>query len=427
MARLLFFKGEKTDKKIDDLTEVIEAVSSELPRLQEFGIEDILDYFDGLSRFWLAGADLLAQIPYLRALADFVSKKNFSEILTVALRGNYQVLDSFEVLPLGSSSVYYRCQPRGLVVHWLSGNAPLLGLYSLFLAMATKNVSIVKPSSRAHKDFVDILATLREVNTDRVRGADFLKGVAAALIDREDKNLQNELSRRASVRIAWGGKEAIEAISGLAKSIHCEDVLLGPKYSLGIVDKESLSDHKKIAGRIALDIATFDQYACSSPHTIFVEKGGAITPEEFAQELANSLDFVGKKFIKKIAPDPAKNMDILAIRAKYSMLGKVFASADTEWTVVVSKESGLGPACASRVIFVRPVDSLQDIKPFIDRGKQTMGTALSSPYAKELLNDLTASGVDRCPPFGRMTFFESPWDGMFIVDRLVRWVSYYEK
>ncbi len=390
-------------------------------------INDLLDYFQELSRFWLTDKNILLRQPNIKALAQFINRKSFSDLLETALRGNLKVLDSFENLPIGSLRFNYHCQPRGLVVHWLAGNAPLLGFYSLFQAMVTKNASIVKPSSRAYKDFIDILVTMNKVNTTKIHGRDLLKSVAVVLVDRSDTVFQTELSKNADVRIAWGGREAIEAISSLPKKMHAEDIMLGPKYSLGIIDKRSLINHKEIATKLALDIATFDQYACSSPHTIFIEKGGKITPKEFAIELAGSLEYVGKKLIKKGVVDTRKNLDILTLRAKYSMIGNIWSSPDTEWTVVFSEEKGLSPACASRVIFIRPVKSIREITAFMDRGKQTLGTALNSSNESDLLKEITLHGIDRCVPYGRMTFFESPWDGMFIADRLIRWVSYYKE
>lgn len=427
-AKLLFKNGIRENKLIadTDANKFITEIMRGKLFLQKLKINDLLDFFQKLSDFWLTDKEVLSRQPQVKALAQFISRKNFTEILNVSLRGNLKVLDSFEALAFGPLNVRYHCQSRGLAVHWLAGNAPLLGFYSIFQTMVTKNVSIIKPSSRAFKDFVDILATIKNVNTRRIRGKDLMKSVAVILADRGNITWQTELSKNADIRIAWGGKEAIEAIDSLPKKIYSEDIILGPKYSFGIIDKKSLVDYKKIAAKLALDIATFDQYACSSPHTIFVEKGGNITPKEFAEELAGSLEYVGKKLIKKGAVDPGKNLDILTLRAKYSMIGNIWSSSDTEWTVILSEEKGLSPACASRVIFIKPVKSLREITAFVDRGKQTLGTALKNPNRLDLLKEITLNGVDRCAPYGRMTFFELPWDGMFIIDRLVRWVSYYE-
>jgi hypothetical protein len=41
----------------------------------------------------------------------------------------------------------------------------------------------------------------------------------------------------------------------------------------------------------------------------------------------------------------------------------------------------------------------------------------------EVAEALTARGVERCPEVGRMALYDAPWDGMFPMDRMVRWVS----
>ena len=40
-----------------------------------------------------------------------------------------------------------------------------------------------------------------------------------------------------------------------------------------------------------------------------------------------------------------------------------------------------------------------------------------------LADALTARGVERCPAIGAMRIYDVPWDGLFAMDRLVRWVS----
>ena len=46
---------------------------------------------------------------------------------------------------------------------------------------------------------------------------------------------------------------------------------------------------KKLIRKAATDISVFDQTACASPHTIFVEEGGKVNPKEFAERLAAEM------------------------------------------------------------------------------------------------------------------------------------------
>src|SRR3954468_24441019 len=45
----------------------------------------------------------------------------------------------------------------------------------------------------------------------------------------------------------------------------------------------------KIVAKAADDITAWDQLGCLSPHNIYVETGGAIAPEKFAELLAEEL------------------------------------------------------------------------------------------------------------------------------------------
>ena len=64
---------------------------------------------------------------------------------------------------------------------------------------------------------------------------------------------------------------------------------------------------------------------------------------------------------------------------------------------------------------------LEDVLPFISDDVQTIGLAATGRKATEFATRASERGAIRFPVPGRMLNFESPWDGMFIMDRLVRW------
>ena len=99
-----------------------------------------------------------------------------------------------------------------------------------------------------------------------------MKCFEVVYIDRDDHENQKLLSNSASIRVAWGGQDAIRSITSLPKDPFTEDIIYGPKYSYVIIDEKSLSENiTSISQKIALDVSTFDQYACSSPHTVFIK------------------------------------------------------------------------------------------------------------------------------------------------------------
>jgi hypothetical protein len=54
---------------------------------------------------------------------------------------------------------------------------------------------------------------------------------------------------------------------------------------------------------------------------------------------------------------------------------------------------------------------------------QTIGLALDGPRRLPFAHAAAQRGADRFPEIGRMTHFETPWDGLFVLDRMVRWIT----
>ncbi|OGD63349.1 hypothetical protein A2160_02590 [Candidatus Beckwithbacteria bacterium RBG_13_42_9] len=421
MKRLLIFQDKKPKTTNSNLDLIIDDLESRLEYMYRLSIEEIIDFFDQLVNYW-QNDKFWKRHPYLRNLIDFFSRENLVNTLTIALHGNYKALDEF--VDLGDYKSLLKAHPRGLTVHWLAGNVPALGLFSIFSALVTKNVCLVKAPSRGYEQLVDLLNTLNKIKTNKINGAEFTQSIAMVLIDRDDKKRQQKISLAADVRVAWGGKEAIETIMDLKKQLFCEDIILGPKYSYAVIDKQSLNTMgQKLAQRLAIDISVFDQYACSSPHTVFIEEKKPGQALKFAKELAKQLEFIRRTLLPKGKIDPAKAAEIISLRSEYELRGKVFSSSGTEWTVIYSPTEGLAKGCFSRVVFVKPIDKLRKLGDYNDRQKQTLGLGFTKENKRKYINSITRKGIDRCPNLGYLTFYESPWDGMFIFDRLVRWVS----
>ena len=99
------------------------------------------------------------------------------------------------------------------------------------------------------------------------------------------------------VRIAWGGREAVETVMSLPRRYGTDDIIFGPKYSFAAVGKNSFDSDKldDLTYRLALDASIFEQQGCNSPHTVFIEEGSEITPLIFAQNLADAMEKVLKR------------------------------------------------------------------------------------------------------------------------------------
>ena len=57
---------------------------------------------------------------------------------------------------------------------------------------------------------------------------------------------------------------------------------------------------------------------------------------------------------------------------------------------------------------------------------QTIGLAMEDfELRKKIADKISILGGDRYPKIGNMSHFSTVWDGMFGIDRMVRWISTY--
>ncbi len=193
--------------------------------------------------------------------------------------------------------------------------------------------------------------------------------------------------------------------------------------SMSVVAREAIKDGgkaKKLARKIAVDVSLFDQTGCASAHNIFVEKGAEISPADFASYLAGGMEKVAKQ-IPKGRMLPEEYAAIHSARGIYDFKGTVYGDKESVWTVLYDDEPGLNNPVYSRVVFVHAIDWLEDVLPFITDNIQTIWLAASMGRASRFATAAARRGALRFPACGKMLNFESPWDGMFLMERLVKW------
>ena len=423
MTKILLSKGKLLDKETESIQNSIDNVNNQRQWIHSQNINDLLEFFDKLGRYWAEKYSKEIGVNS-KHLISFLSKENLGKKLDIALRGNRNIIEKF--IDLSDPELIFHAQPRGVVVHWIAGNVDILGIFSVVQALITKNVSIIKAPAK-YQLLLKLIQSIQEIKTKKIFGSELIKCIEIIYVDRNDHMNQQLLSKNADVRIAWGGEEAVNSITTLPKSPFTEDIIYGPKYSYAIVDEESIiQNSEKIAQRVAMDVSMFDQYACSSPHTIFVESDNEEIINNFAKKIAKSLEDVNRILIPKKEITPEKSLEIIDIRTEYGIRGNVISSKGTEWTVICSNEKEFAKPTFSRVIQVRKFNKEFLLEKNSSRKIQTIAVVMEQEKRYELIDKLTLLAGDRCPNVGNMSLFDSPWDGMFGMDRMIRWVTTYK-
>ena len=424
--------GYEAAPVLNSLQPLVHRLRAAQEQLRRVPIDDLLGLCDAAARAWTQPANPMADFIRNHRLGFvplWLRQANLQSVANRSLRGRIEALDRF--VPLGDNDMLMvRAQPRGLVVHWVAGNVPVLGLLSLVQSMLCKNANIIKVARNRPGLLPHLVAALAEAeytnaHGETISGRMLAESIAVIYVERDDEDAAVQLSLTADVRVAWGGREAVESIINLPRRYGTEDVVFGPRLSLAIVAAERLHDEtttRRTAAAIAGDACAFDQQGCNSPHTVFVERGGAIAPAEFARSLGEAMAAESRR-APLLEVDPASAMNVLGVRTEYAMRGDAHHSREIQWAVVFSDDdTGLAEPCYLRTLFVRAVDDVFDAVAFCSPETQTAGLAVDE-RRQALAEALTARGVDRCPNVGAMRIYDVPWDGMFAMERLVRWVS----
>lgn len=429
MLDVQYFKGNIIG---DTSVQQLNCIVSQLKEAQKWMLEQPIEALIGLigetAKKWLTDPRFsFLKDKGLLFLSNWCDSKHLSQIAKVGLRGNISYADTFCQFP-DSTKHLLKANPRGLACHWLAGNVQILGVFALVQCIVTKNVNLLKVAAKDNGVFSSLISSFEGMtytteNGYTISGDDLLKTIAVVYFSRNAQQLGEVMSKSANIRIAWGGREAVETVAGYPSMIDSETIIFGPKLSFAVIAKEELvseQEAKKLARRVAVDVCVFDQAGCASPHNLYIEKGGNISPEHFCSILAKIFPKTEIQ-IPKPAISPEQISAIHSSRGVYDFKGKVWGSDTMSWTVLYSEDNELCKPVYSRVLMVHAVDHINDSLEHIEEYIQSIGIAAPELKAIEYANKATQKGVARLPQIGRMLNFEMPWDGVFLIDRLVRW------
>lgn len=413
------------------MKEVVASLKAQQEWLNNQPVDAIIGLIGEVAKKWATDPKLQRiKDRGLLFLSSWCDEKHLRSVASVGLRGNVGYMDRFLPFP-DSDKHYLKANSRGVVCHWLAGNVQILGMFALVQSIISKNVNLLKVSSRDDGVFTDILSEFKGISYTTeaghsITGDDLLKTISVVYFNRYADKLGEEMSKQADVRIAWGGRESVETVSGYPARYDAETVIFGPKLSYSVIAKEELSsvqEAKKLVRKVSVDVSVFDQTGCASPHNLYIEEGGVVSPEKFCEILGDSMTKTELQIPKPLM-SPEQVSQIHSIRGVYDFKGAVQGSDTMSWTILLDDLDEIDKPVYSRVLFVHKVRSIFDSLKYIDENTQTIGIAAPTEKAIEFATEATKRGVMRLPLIGRMLNFEMPWDGVFLFDRLVKWNTY---
>ena len=422
MINVDWINGQIKNKEKMVLSEILSILNYNRSQLINISIVKLLDTLESFAVSILSRSNNLLKkypdsgVPFLgRWCGSGNVKAIFNDIF-----GDITVLDCYKPRQ-NVKNREIRAFPKGNVIHWMAGNVPTLGLLSLVSGLLTKNSNIVRINSMADFMLADLMLHLSQI--DEI-GYIMANSVAIVRYDYNDKKTAEELSLSADNRIIWGGDQSTTSIKKLPVKPTCTDLVFPDRTSFAIVGKDKLSEDRmsKIARLIAHDVSVFEQKACASPHTIFLDTDSREVIARFCMILKDAMKET-LKIIPKRMPSQNEVQAIVKMRTQYDMFHDAWYSEGSEFSILSDDMIKLGPAIGNRLVYVRKLPSDQELIEILPENIQSVGIEANTESFERLTDVLGAAGVHRFTPIGAMTQFEIPWDGFALPQHLIRWTT----
>jgi hypothetical protein len=317
-----------------------------------------------------------------------------------------------------------------LLVHVTAGNLPCPALMSMVLGFLVRSAQFVKcatGTSFLPRLFAHSLYEIEPKLGACLEIAEWPGGSAV---------LEEALFAEASCVTATGTDETLQSIrQRLPGSVRF--LGYGHRVSFGYIAHEMLARYylKDIIADAAKDVTAWDQLGCLSPHVFYVQQGGTVSPEQFAELLAEGLR--DRETIEPRGALTTQESAAIAtrrafheVRAAHSPDTRQWCSqGSTAWTVVYEANAQFQVSCLNRFIYVKAVRDAEEMLQAIEavRGKiSTVGLAAPATVAEKLAQQLARWGATRLCPLGQMQNPPLTWrhDGRPSLGDLVMWTDW---
>ncbi|MFQ5538038.1 MAG: acyl-CoA reductase [Gemmatimonadota bacterium] len=309
----------------------------------------------------------------------------------------------------------------------VAGSVPGVGVTALVRALLTKGSTLLKPGWGDVALPVLFARALREEDL-RVGGA-----VAVVYWHGGDEAVEDAALHSADVITVYGDDDTVRSLRNRAP-VTARFVAYHHRVGIGVVGREVLGPERgrRAAMEIAGAVGFFDQRGCVSPQILYVEEGGAWSPEAFAAALGEAFDSLEDTL-------PAGGLDaheasrVHQIRGAGELMaaagsGAVYKGKGTSWTVLFQPDAEFPGACVGRVLQVTPVADIMEtaerVAPY-GAHLQTVGVAGCGARTERLAEALGRAGATRVAGFVDVPF-PPPWwhhDGQGPLEALIRWVD----
>jgi acyl-CoA reductase-like NAD-dependent aldehyde dehydrogenase len=215
----------------------------------------------------------------------------------------------------------------------------------------------------------------------------------------------DQLSRFDGV-VVFGSDETLGRIAATLPA-HVRFIGFGSRASAGYVTREALRDDasaRALARDAARDAVLYEGEGCLSLHALFVEQGGRICPQRFAEMLADTIRATASEFPPSSAHAQAASRiaaarDLAVFRAGPN---RVHSDSHAAYLAVLDPPFDQPPLFLPRTIGVHSVDSPLQAAHYLERHAIRLEALAIATRRSDLLELATRAGAARVAAFGTL-------------------------
>ncbi|HWI60616.1 MAG TPA: acyl-CoA reductase [Symbiobacteriaceae bacterium] len=406
---------------------VIDQLAAAQRELAGRSVADILKVLDRVTARWLDPADPirqtaeaklaettgLAPLMIRRGLTDMIRRvQGMGDVLDADL-GTREALDGFFWRAPG---VLSRAWGPGLLTCVFSGNVPGLPAFDMAMGLALKSAVLVRPPTE-EPAFPGLFA-------QSVAEEDAVMGRCLAIVRwGKDETWPYE---QAGAVLVYGSDSTVAAVRSKVPS-PVRFLGHGHKISFAVIAREAAT--ADTAALLAHDVTMYDQQGCVSPHMAFVERGGQLTPQAFAQQVGVELARLATQMPRRrLTSEEAFSARLAREEAEFAADASWGSPGDLSWAVIHSETPQFMPSPLNRLLRTFAVSSIGDVPAVVARYSQYLQTAAfagSEERREQAAEALGRVGISRVCPVGRVQEPSALWrhDGSPTAGSLVRWTD----
>lgn len=406
-------KKEFIKNKLDDLLKVIDEVS----RLWMNDDQKIDFVFDNLKNIGFSKGMIKLAI---NELCRIFSYDNMVRRINKEF-GDIRMLDQW----IGQD-IKLRAYPIGLLTHITPGNVFVSSIDSLLCGVLTKNINIIKTSSKVGNFWGLIwVETLKEV--EKKLGMEGIISDNIAIISYKD-DIIDFLNQYNDGVVVWGNYDTIKFFSSNfdpKKKL----ILYGPKYSICVLDSQTVEeviDDQNFFKTLSWDVCLWEQRACSSVQTVFIV--GEIQ-KSLLEKFAENLSVAIRNFEIEQGELSFDEYTELFKFEEISMANEALNEGKYFERVFLDYSPGFFIGPLNRFVCVKNVYTLEMLKESLkDYSEILQSCSIRTKNTDEFIDVLSSIGIYRFVEIGSIGFseIEAPHEGEFILRKFSKLISRYK-